>query len=306
MEPSIHGRVRSGGGTVSAVVGGPTVRRRHVADDRGHRPEVPEIDGLPGTLKTLNKAGRVLDLFGVDKDEWRLTEIADALGLSKSSAHSLLASMSDIGLLTRTHNSRYRLGWRLLTLGETLLSSSGFSRTAQVVAQGLVARFQETVHFATLQGNQIMCVNIVDGTHPVRVGASRIGICFGIHAGVSKVLLANLPWTQAEKIVQSHGMAPMTSKTITTVAGYRAELERVAAQGWAVDAQECFKEVCCVAAPIRNQSGRVSGAMSIAAPSYRFVVRRAAYRSAVVEAAGHISQLIDALPSDADARASVR
>lgn len=258
-------------------------------------------DGLPGTLKTLNKAGRVLDLFGVDRDEWRLTEIAEALGLSKSSAHSLLASMSDIGLLTRTHNSRYRLGWRLLTLGETLLSSSGFSRPANAVAQGLVARYGETVHFATLQGSRVVCVNIVDGTHPVRVGASKIGICFPIHAGVTKVLLASLPWSQAEKILLSHGITPLTTRSITTVAGYRAELERVRRQGYAHDAQECFKDACCIAAPIRTRAGRVGGAMSIAAPSYRFVVRRDMYRSAVLEAAEQISRL-DLMPAAPSAR----
>jgi DNA-binding IclR family transcriptional regulator len=256
------------------------------------------LDGLPGTLKTLNKAGRVLDLFDSDKDEWRLTEIANALGLSKSSAHSLLASMSDIGLLSRTYNGRYRLGWRLLTLGETLLSSSGFSRSANAVAQGLVSKYGETIHVATLQGNRVICVNIVDGTHAIRVGARRIGISFPIHAGVSKVLLAHLPWGQAERIVRSHGIKPMTTRTINTLAGYKAEMDRVRCQGYAYDAQECFPEVCCVAAPIRNRTGRVAGAMSIAAPSYRFVVRREEYRTAVLEAADRMSRLVETLPAE--------
>jgi DNA-binding IclR family transcriptional regulator len=272
---------------------------------RERRAQPVSNEGLPGTLKTVNKAGRVLDLFGVEKDEWRLTEIAAALDLSKSSAHSLLASMSDIGLLSRTHNSRYRLGWRLLSLGETLLSSSGFSRAANGVAQGLVAKYGETIHVATLQGNRVICVNIVDGTHAVRVGASKIGISFPIHAGVSKVVLAHLPWSQAEKIVRSHGMQPMTRRTITTVAGFKDELECVRRQGFALDNQECFPEVCCIAAPIRNPAGRVGGAMSMACPSYRFVARRQAYRSAVLEAAERMSRMVEALPPEPRARRSV-
>jgi DNA-binding IclR family transcriptional regulator len=212
--------------------------------------------------------------------------------------------MSDIGLLSRTHNSRYRLGWRLLSLGETLLSSTGFSRSANAVAQSLVGRFGETIHVATLQGNRVICVSIHDGTHAVRVGAPRIGICFPIHAGVSKVLLAHLPWGHTEKIVKAQGIKPMTTRSITTMAGYKAEMNRVRRQGYAHDDQECFPEVCCVAAPIRNRTGRVGGAMSIAAPSYRFVTRREAYRGAVIEAAERISHLDDVLPASPTLRAS--
>jgi len=262
---------------------------------------LPSADqGLPGTLKTLNKAGRILDLFDSDKDEWRLTEIANTLGLSKSSAHSVLASMSDIGLLSRTHDGRYRLGWRLLTLGETLLSSSGFSRSATAVAQAVVARYGETIHVATLQGNRVVCVSIFDGTHAIRVGASRIGMSFPIHAGVSKVLLAHLPWTQAERIVKAHGIKPMTTRTIGTLAGYKAEMDRVRCQGFAYDAQECIPEVCCIAAPIRNRAGRVTGAISMVAPSYRFVARRQQYRAAVIDAAERMAQHMASTPGESN------
>ena len=71
-------------------------------------------------LRTVSKIGPVLDLFTVEHPEWGVSEAAEALGVPKSSAHALLSTLADVGLLAATSHIRYRLGWRVLALGETL------------------------------------------------------------------------------------------------------------------------------------------------------------------------------------------
>ena len=75
-------------------------------------------------LKTLARAGAVLDLFTSDQPELGVTEIARRLGMPKSNAHALVQSLCKIGLLRRTPGNRYALGWKVFVLSQRLLQST--------------------------------------------------------------------------------------------------------------------------------------------------------------------------------------
>lgn len=75
-------------------------------------------------LKTLARAGAVLDLFTREQPELGVTEIARRLGMPKSNAHALVHSLCKIGLLRRTPGNRYALGWKIFVLSQRLLQST--------------------------------------------------------------------------------------------------------------------------------------------------------------------------------------
>ncbi len=88
-------------------------------------------------LSTLGKSSQVLELFSVAHPERGVSEVADVLGIPKTSAHSLLATLAAVGLLRRTEGSRYRLGWKLLRLRQSLLESTRLRQEARPAMEQL-------------------------------------------------------------------------------------------------------------------------------------------------------------------------
>lgn len=242
-------------------------------------------------LGTVKKAGEVISLFTKQQPELGVTEVAEALHIPKSSAYALLASLCEIALLRRTPQNRYRLGWRILGLGSILKETTEFRVEAVPAMQRLVARFGETVHLAVLEGFHVVYVEKLEGTRAVRIAASSVGARLPAHcSGVGKVLLANRPWKEIEELATQHGLPPYTPHTITRPEQLRAELDRVREQGFAYDLEEVSPELCCVAAPVRDFSGRTVAAMSLSVPSYRFRQNRDVFRMEILRAAREVSE----------------
>ena len=100
-------------------------------------------------------AGAVLDLFSTEQQEWGTTEIADALALSKSSVHALVATLAGIGLLERTPDRRFRLGHKLLEFGETVLAGSEVFNATRDMLTELMQRLGRTVYLAVRNGEHV-------------------------------------------------------------------------------------------------------------------------------------------------------
>jgi IclR family KDG regulon transcriptional repressor len=242
-------------------------------------------------LSTVEKVGQVFALFTPDHPEWGVSEVAEELGLPKSSAHALLSTLAAIDLLKRTGNARYRLGWRILALSQTLMETAHFRREARRWMSELVAEFGETVHMATLQLGRVVYTDKVVGTRAVRVELTGVGTQGPAHcSALGKVLLSDLTAERVREIVSQHGLPANTPNTITSLSELESELESVRRRGYAYDVGELMPELCCVAAPILGYGTHVIAAMSISVPAYRFDEYKRIYRRAIVEATRDISE----------------
>lgn len=249
-------------------------------------------------LKTLARAGAVLDLFTREQPELGVTEIARRLGMPKSNAHALVHSLCKIGLLRRTPGNRYALGWKIFVLSQRLLQSTELRTEVLPVMQALVDRFGETVHLAALQEGHVVYVEKLEGTRAVRISVSAVGGELPPHSsGVGKVLLAYLPLEEVRTIVDRQGLPPFTRRTITTWEALERELAAVRERGYAYDVEETLPELCCVAAPVRDHTGHVIAAMSISAPAHRFRRYRDTYTQAILQAAKKASQNLGHIPN---------
>jgi len=241
-------------------------------------------------LQTIQKAGEVLALFDRDHTEWGVREAASKLKIAKSSAHDLKSSLAQLGFLNRTEDNRYRLGWRLVTLSETLLATTELRREAHPVMEDLAAQYQETIHLAVLDDTQAVYVDKLEGRQAVRVELTSLGARLYAHcSALGKVLLAYSSEAEVKRIIQTAGLPSFTPNTITDEEELAQALAKIRKQGYAYDLEEILLDLCCVGAPIYNHTGQVIAAISMSLPTYRFRRSQTEYRDAIVRTAKAIS-----------------
>jgi DNA-binding IclR family transcriptional regulator len=258
-------------------------------------------------LLTIDSAGDVLSLFTKDVPEHGVTEVAQALGLSKSKAHQLLASLADVGLLRRTPQSRYRVGWRVMTLSHVLAETTDFQQYARPVLAKLGEHCGELVHLGVLDDGEAMCLDRVDGRQAVRIEVSSLGNRLWAHCnGVGKVLLASLEPDALDIVIERHGLPRLTARTITSRKALDRELEAIRRRGFAIESGEAVPEVSCVAAPIVSPGPRVVAALSMSVPTHRFEARKDIYNRAIVRAASYVSRQLARAEETAATRDAAR
>ena len=242
-------------------------------------------------IESADRVLRVLESFAPHEQYASLSDIADRVGLPKSSVHRLLVTLIGHGFVDRDPTTRrYRLGIRLFELGSAAIHERGLYSAAQPVLEDLSKATGETCHLAVLSGAEAVYVQKIDGPSSI-IMSSRVGGRAPCHAtSIGKVLVA---WSGDEVLreIKSKGLRAKTPSTITTFSEFDDELSRVRRLGYALDMEEFEEGLRCIAAPVRDQSGRVVSALGIAGPRKRFgdqQIKKLA--SAVVGAADMLSR----------------
>jgi DNA-binding IclR family transcriptional regulator len=242
-------------------------------------------------LQTIQKAGELLALFDRDHTEWGVREASARLKMAKSSMHDLMNSLAKLGFLNKTEDNRYRLGWRLVTLSETLLATTELRKEAHPTLEELATRYQETIHLAVLDDTKAVYVDKLEGRQAVRVELTSLGARLYAHcSALGKVLLAYSSEEEVNRIIHTAGLPRFTENTITDKDELLQNLAKIRKQEFAYDLEEILPDLCCVAAPIYNHVGKVIAAISMSIPAYRFRRSQAEYRDAVLRAGRTISK----------------
>lgn len=248
------------------------------------------------TLNTVEKVGRVLDLFTRDDPDWGVSEVATALGVPRSSAHAVLASLADIGLLQWRTGGRYRIGWRVLELAEVQRRTLDLRAAARPVLERLVAEHGETVHLGVRERFHLLYLDKFVGTRNItvqggQVGARAVPYC----TSLGKMMMASADPSELPEYLATTTMRRFTPSTITDPDALQTELEAIRRRGYAYDLGEAVEDVYCVAAPVRDDLGQVVAVVSISSPQGRFERSRQMYTQAVVAAGQEVSRaLLDA------------
>ncbi|WP_033287613.1 IclR family transcriptional regulator [Amycolatopsis jejuensis] len=222
-------------------------------------------------LGTVCKAGDVMNLFTPGTPEWGVSEVAERMHVPKSSAHALLSTLVEIGLIRRTGSGRYRLGWRVFELHRTLVSTTDFLGPSRAVLAAFADAARVTVHVAAVRTRDVVYVDKITGAGAPTLSVSGVGLVVPAHStAVGKVLLADRPAGYAGAVAEEHGLPRSTTHTTTSLAVLKDELAQVVQQGWAHDRGETVPGVCCVAVPIRDADGFVQAAVSATMPERQF------------------------------------
>lgn len=217
----------------------------------------------------------ILGAFSAEEPELGVTEIAERLGLHKSTVHRFLVNLEAVGLLERTPRSaRYRLGLRIFEMGGLVLQGMSLFEEALPFLEGLVRDSGETGHLAVLDGGEAIYIERVEARRALRI-PSAMGRGYPVHAtSLGKVLLAHQPPGAVREVLAARGMGAHTPKTIVDPEVFDAELARVRGQGYAVDNEEYDEGLRCIGAPISDHTGAVVAALGIGGPVTRVTPER--------------------------------
>lgn len=225
---------------------------------------------LTGARYKVKSLGRALDLLDVlagrGGNGMSLTELARALDISKPTAYAILQTYLARGLISDSgegNQRRYRLGLALAKLGDVAIGSFGLVDAAMEELRRLTEELQMTSRVAILDDGHAVVVGRIDGPGAVRfdaaLGRRELPHC----SAVGKALLAQMPREEAKAILRRLGMPRRTAHTVTSVAAFLGELDRVVREGYAVDDEEDTEGVSCVAACVFDRGGKAAGAISV-------------------------------------------
>ncbi|WP_183604916.1 IclR family transcriptional regulator [Rhizobium fabae] len=242
-------------------------------------------------LGSVIHAGAVLDLFTPQMRQWGITEIAAELGISKSSTHALVTSLTEIGLLEREDSRRVRLGHKMLGFGETVLAGSEVFNSMRDLLNELMQKMGRSVYLAVKEGKNIVYVNRLQGSSAVPASLGSATSTLPPHASAAgKILLAHQTQDDIRRIVDSQGLKRFTKMTLTSELALAQELNVVKRQGYALSNGEFVSDLYCVAAPVRDHNNQVVAAMGIGATAADFEFSQAALIKEVVRAANVASR----------------
>jgi DNA-binding IclR family transcriptional regulator len=244
------------------------------------RAAVQSVDRAVAVLQFLRRAG------------WSgVTEVAGEIGVHKSTAYRLLATLRDHGLVEQdAETERYRLGLGLVSLASAVTAEIDVARAARPVGQRLSERTQETVTITVLSGDEALIID--QATSPASVlSVDWTGRHSPLHCtSDGKVLLAHMPRGRQRRYL-AQPLQRFTAQTIVDPEQLAAQLHAVQKAGYAYTVEEYEVGLNGVAAPIRTADGAVAAALSVSGPSFRLPVAAIAGIGALtVDAAAEISR----------------
>jgi DNA-binding IclR family transcriptional regulator len=226
-----------------------------------------------GYRERNSTADRALDILGMFTDA-RPTigagDVADHLGVARSTAYRYVQSLVRSGFLEEAEMGRLRLGRRILELAIIARRGLGLSDVARPVMRRLCADLGETILLTRLAGNAVVCLEREEAsTQRIRISYER-GQLLHINAAASAfVLLAWLHDHSLDPVLRSTPLERFTGRTLTSPSALRRRLAETAKQGFGLSQGELDENVLGVGAPIRDADDVVRAAISVAAFSTR-------------------------------------
>jgi DNA-binding IclR family transcriptional regulator len=230
---------------------------------------VTEHDVAAGaTYQSAERALALLTTFDESRTDIGVTEMAESLGVHKSTASRLAAALERAGFLSRS-GKRYRLGVELIRLGTLALRSFDVVATMQPAMEKLSRQTGETVNLAVPDGADILNVAELPSTYILSCSGGWTGRRTKPHAVANgKVLLAY------GAIAVPRQLEKYTEHTITTPGALQDELAAVRRDGYATATAELEDGLVAVAAPVFDGTGSCVAALSISGPAYRMPPER--------------------------------
>lgn len=229
-------------------------------------------DGAPrgDQVKALRHGLEILRMISGDQPVVGVSEMARKIGVHRSSASRLAATLQAMGFLSRTGEAgQYRLGPELIRLGQ--LANRDIDLVEQAIGplRRLVEQTGETGHIGMLDGTEAVTIAVVDGWQTVRMHSHVNKRSPASCSSLGKSLLSGLTDAGVRELFGGQPLAVRTEHSFTALTDLMADLARVRAQGYACDNEEVELGLRCLAAPIRDAAGTVVASLGLSGPAWR-------------------------------------
>jgi DNA-binding IclR family transcriptional regulator len=220
-------------------------------------------------IQSIGKAFTLLDLIG-HKKELGIAEMIKELRWKKSTVHRLAATLKELGYLEQHPSTmKYRLSFKLYTLGNLTKARLSLSAVALPFLQKLQRETDESVYLGIMDRNEVVYIEHVPSNHVLQP-LIQPGFRAPLHCtAIGKVLLSRLHREELVRLFRSSSLRSFTPDTITSLDRLERALSQIRRAGFSVDNQEYHVGIRSIAAPIEHGTDRIVAAVSVAGPASR-------------------------------------
>lgn len=215
-------------------------------------------------IQSVDRAVQIVDFFTGPQAELGITEIAERIGLGKSTVYGLVNTLLKAGYLEQNEeNKKYRLGLKLFELGTIVQNRMDVREIARPYLETLSKIFNMTVHMGIYRDWEMVYIDKVDGPN-TRIVYSQVGKRAPMYCtGIGKAVLAHMSPADIQYILSRQPLETLTEHTLTDSERILEELEQIRLRGYAVDEEEVELGLRCVAVPIYDCHRKPVAAVSI-------------------------------------------
>lgn len=236
-------------------------------------------------MRSVQRILAVFEVFTSEKNSLTLQEIADSIGLAKSTTFRLVQSLEKAGYLIRLPDQQYCLSFQFTRLAGLVKSTIGIREIARPALTALAEETKETVSIHTVSGRSRVCIDSVAGSSSLRAVVQPGEQVPLVQGSAAKVLISHM--TRKEQTPFVAAMAKTYKKTQAQVF---AELGEVKEKGYAISHGERLLGVSAISVPVKDLSGEVRHCLSVGGPTVRVQMHEKAFVKLAIAAAADISR----------------
>lgn len=242
------------------------------------------------SIQVIERMTKLINVLGESANAVGLKQLAATAGLHPSTAHRILTALVNDRLVERVDQGSYRLGLRLLELGNLVKSRISVREHALPLMRELHASTGEAVNLSVRRDDEIVYIERTSSGRSLMRVVNIIGARAPLHVtAVGKLFLADEPPEAVRGYADRTGLPTFTRNSLPVLSALEKELEKIRKQSYATDNEEAEVGVRCIAAGIRDDAGVMVAGLSLSAPAERM---KPQWSWVVRETAEKISQSI--------------
>jgi IclR family transcriptional regulator, KDG regulon repressor len=248
-------------------------------------------------VRSVQRALHILSAFTSSRPYLGVSEIAEIVGIHKSTVHALLITLEDEGFVSKDEEkNKYFLTYKLFQLGCVVSENVSVLSIAKPYMKQLCKEIEQSVALNVLSNRKRLVLEVVENQEPMKL-TIQPGQLLSLHSSAAgKVLMSGLSVEEFEEVVAVEGLKPMTPKTITDKDVLIKELALVRERGYALCSGESYW-AGSVSAPLRGFNGGIVASLCIYGPMQDFEGKKLeTYISACLTYSIKISQLLGYSP----------
>jgi len=226
------------------------------------------------SVQSLDRALRILAIVA-EGSGLSLSEISAQSGLAASTAYRMLTTLENHGMVEFDGTDQlWSIGVETYRMGAAFLRRRKLVDRARIVMQELMEKTGETANLGVADDDGVVFVSQVE-THQAIRAFFRPGTRSPLHAsGIGKAILAHLPAERVRTLIERTGLEAFTARTLAEPSALAADLAACRERGYAVDDEERFPGMRCIAAPVFNEFAEPIAGVSISGPTVRLSPER--------------------------------
>lgn len=232
----------------------------------------PQSKSMPTqTNHSSDKLLTLLEVMTEQPEPVRLQDIAKQCGMNASTALRFLTALQRRDYVAQDIDTgRYYLTFKICALAQNVTAYTNIRSIAQPFLRSVAHIFSESCNLAIENDMLVMYIEVANSPNKTLMSTQRIGNVAPLHCtGVGKLFLSEYTPAELGQVIAVKKMVKYTDHTITDPHELESELERIRKKGYAFDNQECEVGARCIAAPIRDFTGKIVAAISVSGPAVR-------------------------------------